>query len=41
MLKLQVLPIRVVPVIHFIADPTLSTIMHEVYKHGFLVDSMK
>ena len=40
-LKEQVFPERVVPVIHVIAAPTLSTILHEEYVQGLVVESEK
>jgi hypothetical protein len=40
-LKVQVFPVRVDPVIHVTAAPVLSTILHYVYKHGLVVESMK
>ena len=40
-MKVQVLPVRVVPVIHVMTDPALSTILHEEYAHGLIVESVK
>jgi hypothetical protein len=40
-LKEQVFLERVVPVIHVITAPALSTILHEEYVQGLVVESVK
>ena len=35
------LPVRIAPVIHVIAAPAMSIILHYVYEHGLIVESVK
>jgi hypothetical protein len=40
-MKLQVFPVRVVPVIHGTGASLLSTILQEVYEQGLVSESAK
>ena len=40
-LKVQILSEKVVSVIHDIVAPESSTILHEEYEHGLIVESVK
>jgi hypothetical protein len=40
-MKVQVLPVRMVPVIHGTEASVLSTILHEVYEQGLIAESAK
>jgi len=41
MLKLHLFPTKVTPVIQVIATPSLSTKLHEEYRQGLIVESVK
>jgi hypothetical protein len=40
-LIVQVFPVKVAPVIQATSVPVLSTILHSVYTHGLVVESVK